>query len=134
MVASNRKFDPKGEKAFGYLFFIVFLFLGFVFRDSSASVQIIFYSIAALCLLLAVFRPASLRLPLKFWMFFGLAVSKVTNPIIMGLMFYFILTPFSVVGFLLRRDELKLRKPLTNSFWEKPEQEFNEKIDFDKQF
>ena len=50
--------------------------------------------------------PLSLRPVYRGWMRFGLALSKVTTPLIMGLVFFIVITPMSLLLRLLGKDQL----------------------------
>ncbi len=50
--------------------------------------------------------PTSLRPVYRAWMRFGLLLSKITTPIIMGLVFYLVITPFGLVRRLFAKDAM----------------------------
>lgn len=50
--------------------------------------------------------PSSLRLVYRGWMRFGLLASRVTTPVVMGLVFYLIVTPFGLVRRVFGKDPL----------------------------
>lgn len=53
--------------------------------------------------------PLSLRLVYRAWMRFGLLLSKITTPIVMGLVFYVVITPFGLVLKLAGKDAMRRR-------------------------
>jgi hypothetical protein len=61
------------------------------------AAALIAWSIAAPKTLNALYRP---------WMKLGLAINRLTTPIIMGLVFFFIITPVSLIMKLIRRDPM----------------------------
>lgn len=85
------------DRSFGFVFALVFAFLGLLpfFRSKPAEVNLPLICAAALTLILAVFFPTTLRLPNEIWTRFGLVLQKLTNPIIMSVLFFAVLTPFS---------------------------------------
>jgi len=54
--------------------------------------------------------PMSLRPVYRVWMRFGLLLSRVTTPLIMGLVFYLVITPFGLVHRLFSRTDALARK------------------------
>jgi hypothetical protein len=50
--------------------------------------------------------PASLRPVYHGWMRFGLLLNRIVQPVILGILFFFILTPTSALMRLLRRDAM----------------------------
>lgn len=66
----------------------------------------------ALCVTLiawALLAPASLRHLYAAWMKFGLLMSRVTTPVVLGVTFFVVLTPVAIVRGLLGRDSLARR-------------------------
>ena len=61
----------------------------------------------------AVIAPQSLGPVYRVWMRFGLLLNRVTTPIILGVVFYFVITPTAVVMRLLRRDPMARQYDLT---------------------
>ena len=55
----------------------------------------------------ALVAPLSLRPVYRGWMRFGLLLSRVTTPIVMGLVFYVVITPFALTLKLARKDAMK---------------------------
>jgi len=56
------------------------------------------------------FQPALLGPVFRLWMKFGLAISKITTPLILGIVFFLVITPFGIVMRIFGRDPLA-RKP-----------------------
>jgi hypothetical protein len=73
---------------------------------------------AAAFLLVAIVRPALLGFLNKAWTLLGLAMGRVANPIIMGGMFFLILTPAGLISRWLGKDPLRLKKAReARSYW-----------------
>lgn len=62
----------------------------------------------------ALLAPGTLRPVYRAWMWFGLLLSRITNPIILGIVYFVVFTPIALVMRLFGRDILarKLRLPL----------------------
>ena len=65
---------------------------------------------AAILLLSALLFPSALRRPNRLWMRLAGLISKVTNPIVTGLMFYLLFTPVAVVCRWMGKDLLRLKR------------------------
>jgi hypothetical protein len=73
---------------------------------------------AAALLLAAIAAPAALYAANRAWMKVGLAVGRVTNPIVTALMFFVVFTPAALVARMLGRDPLRLRYDReAESYW-----------------
>jgi hypothetical protein len=55
----------------------------------------------------ALVAPLSLRPVYRGWMRFGLLLSRVTTPIVMGLVFYVVITPFALILKLMGKDAMR---------------------------
>ena len=70
----------------------------------------------------------------KLWMRFGLLISFIVTPIIIGLIYFGLFTPISIVMKLFGRDELKLKLANNTSFWKKKISNNEKTNDFLRQF
>ncbi|WP_457936051.1 SxtJ family membrane protein [Mesorhizobium sp. 10J20-29] len=66
---------------------------------------------------IAIIAPNSLSPLTAAWMKFGLLLGKIVGPIVLGSLFFLVITPVAVVTRLFGRDELRLRRPGANSYW-----------------
>ncbi len=54
----------------------------------------------------------------EFWYWFGLALHKVVNPLVMGVLFFVVITPIGLLMRLAGKRPLALRfEPDTSSYW-----------------
>ena len=53
----------------------------------------------------------------KIWFKFGILLGKIISPIIMGIIFLFVVTPISFLMTLLKKDILNLKFNNNNSYW-----------------
>ncbi len=75
------------------------------------------WPIALLFLIAGLFFPASLRLIFKWWMRFGHLLSKITTPLLLGILYYLIITPFGIVRRALQKDSMARHiDPSTDSY------------------
>ena len=106
------------NKKFGFFFTFVFAILAFyfLFIDSILWAQA-FAILAALFLLITVIIPRVL-LPLnKLWMRLGLLLGMIVSPIVLGIIFFGLVTPYGVVMGMFGRDELRLKFTKKSSHW-----------------
>lgn len=52
-------------------------------------------------------------------MSFGYLLSLIIKPIVLGAIFFVIFTPISLVMKIFKRDELQIKKPVSDSYWRK---------------
>ena len=109
-LPSNRKFG----------FFFTFLFclsVIYFINKNNNFLAYLFIFLAAIFLSITLFKPNAL-LPLnKLWMNFGLMLGMIVNPIVLGMIFFFLFTPVAFFMRLFRRDQLRLQIKGDNSYW-----------------
>ncbi len=75
-------------------------------------------ALAAWFALCAWLRPAWLKGLNRLWMRFGTLLSRITNPIILGALFYLVFTPVGFLRRLFGSDPLRVRlDPSAASYW-----------------
>jgi hypothetical protein len=63
--------------------------------------------IAAPLWLLALVHPSWLRLPYRTWMRFGLLASRVITPLLLGIVFFVMISPMAIVRRLMGKDPMQ---------------------------
>ena len=124
------------NKAFGFLFAGICAFLS-VFFMLSGEAKVIKYvlSFASCALILISLKAPQLLAPLnRAWMKLGQKMGLIISPLILGIIFFLLITPFSIVARLCGRDELILKKPNTQSFWRDRVELSSSKNSFKNQF
>lgn len=107
------------ERRFGFTMSVVFAALaGYgAIRHRNRTVCIAFIVGSIIFALLAFVVPRALVLFNKLWFHLGQALGKIVSPIVLGVIFYGILTPISVVTRFFGRDELRLKRRALDSYW-----------------
>ena len=107
------------ERKFGLLFVIVFLALAGYGYLSEWMTQTVFILLAA-GLILAIITalvPHVLAPFNRAWLQLGLLLGKIVNPIVLGIIFFGVITPVAIVTKLFGRDELRLKPKNLSSYW-----------------
>ena len=109
-LPSNRKF--------GFFFTFIFAVVAAYFYYSAiVSWTYMFVATALLFLLITLIKSDAL-LPLnKLWMRFGILLGMIVSPIVLGIIFFGILTPIAMLMRLSGRDELRLKFTHKASHW-----------------
>ena len=105
------------NKSFGIVFFIVFLIVALypLFQGSDLRVWSLLISLIFLTLGLL---NSSLLTPLnKIWFRFGILLGNFVSPIVMGLIFFTVVTPTSLMLKVFGKDVLNLKKNKEKSYW-----------------
>lgn len=124
------------NKKFGLLFTGVFFALAlYGYIKHGYSIAAISFSLISLFFLAASFLDWSLLTPLnRAWFLLGHALGKVVSPIVLGIIFFGLLTPIALISRLFGRDELKLRRSDSETYWIRPTDAKTESESFKNQF
>ena len=106
------------DRSFGIVFTLVFLAVGvWVFSEGQTKAWLFFVS-AFLFLVAAIARPSILGPLNRAWAKFGLLLGQVFNPLLLGVIFFLVVTPMAVIRRLLDKDSLHLKfKSDLESYW-----------------
>ena len=105
------------NRSFGIVFFIVFLLIGIYPLLNNDDVRIWSIIISIAFLILGLLN-SKILLPLnKIWFKFGILLGKIISPLIMGLIFFVVVTPIGLLMRLFNKDLLNLKFNKSKSYW-----------------
>ena len=105
------------NRSFGLVFFVVFLLISIYPFLKDGNIRIWSLIISFIFLVLGLLN-SNLLSPLnKLWFKFGLLLGKIISPIIMGIIFFLVVTPIAVIMRLLKKDLLNLKFKENNTYW-----------------
>ena len=106
------------DRSFGIVFTLVFLAVGVWAVSGGQSKGWLFFVSAVLFLVAAIARPSILGPLNRAWAKLGLLLGQVFNPIVLGVVFFLVVTPMAVIRRLLDKDSLHLKfKSDLESYW-----------------
>jgi hypothetical protein len=106
------------ERGFGIVFAVVFVFIGIFPLMDALPVRVWAMGLSASFLAAAFFAPDLLKPLNRFWHLFGLMLQKVVNPLVMGLLFFFTVTPIALIMRIFGKDPLQRQfDPAAKSYW-----------------
>ncbi len=109
------------NRNFGLVFFFIFLFIAFWPIINGNDVRQ-WSLVASLIFLLLGLINSRLLSPLnKYWYKFGILLGNFVAPIVMGIIFFLIVTPISIIMRIIGKDIIKLKKNKNNTYWIKKE-------------
>ena len=109
----------RAEREFGLIVGGVFVLLGgwWLYRGKFITVAYVTLPLGTLLILLGWLWPRALVLPNRAWMLLAEGLSFVTTRIILGLVFFLVITPIGVVKRLSGWDPLSRRGARSASYW-----------------
>ena len=105
------------NRSFGIVFFVVFFLISIypLLNDENVRLWSLILSFLFLCL---GFLNSKLLTPLnKLWFKFGLLLGRIISPVIMGLIFFFVVTPIGLVMRMFKKDLLNLKFNKNKTYW-----------------
>ena len=120
------------NKSFGLLFFVVFLIIGLWPLKNGNSINFYFISVSAVFLFLGLINSKLLSPLKKLWIKLGEILGTIIAPIVMGLVYFFILTPLSFLIRITGKDLLNVKfSNKVKTYWIKRSKDLGS---MDKQF
>lgn len=100
-VKSNINFLPSNKK-FGILFSLIFLIIFFYLSNN------LFLILSIVFLVLSFFYSSFLQPLNNLWFKLGILLGIIVSPIVLGCIFFLLITPISLIGKIFQRNPLKL--------------------------
>ena len=113
----NTEIKIGSNKSFGIVFFIVFLLVALYPLINNGDLRIWSLIIAIIFLILGMINSKVLTPLNKLWFKFGLLLGKVVSPLIMGIIFFLVVTPTALIMRIIGKDLLNLRFNNKKSYW-----------------
>ena len=107
------------ERRFGLLFFIVFgITAAYGLHKGWSDRIVVVLGVVGVCFGATAFIAPKILRPLNFaWFKLGELMGRVVSPIVLGVIFYLLITPVGLIGRLAGRDELKIKRGNGNTYW-----------------
>ena len=105
------------NKSFGIVFFIVFLIIAIYPILSNGNFRLWSLVVSLVFLILGLINSRFLTPLNKLWFKFGIFLGKIISPIIMGIIFFLVVTPIGLLMRLLKKDVLNLKFNDNKTYW-----------------
>mgnify|MGYP001173752066 CR=1 FL=1 len=105
------------NKSFGIVFFIFFLLVSIYPLIYDGDLKIWSLLISVIFLILGLLNSKILTPLNKIWFKLGILLGKIVSPIVMGFVFFAVVTPISLIMKILKKDLLNMKKNNNQSYW-----------------
>ena len=105
------------NRNFGFVFFIVFLVIALWPLLKGENLRLWSLLISTIFFILGLLNAKILTPFNKIWMKFGEILGSVISPLVMGVIFFGIVTPTGLLLKLIGKDVLKLKKDKKDTYW-----------------
>jgi hypothetical protein len=110
------KINKKNNITFGIFFFIFFLIIGLYPLVSVGVIRIWSIVLSLVFLIITIIRPNLFTFLNRSWIQFGIFLGKIISPIVMGIVFFFVVTPIGILLRILKKDVMGLKRG-ASSYW-----------------
>jgi len=105
------------NRSFGIVFFIVFLLISIYPLINGENIRYWSLMISLIFLILG-FLNSNVLTPLnKLWFKFGIFLGRIISPFIMGIIFFFVVTPTGLLMKMFKKDLLNLKFNNNKTYW-----------------
>ena len=105
------------NRSFGIVFFIVFLLVAVYPFFKSGDIRLWSLIVSLIFLILGLINSNILTPLNKIWFKFGIFLGRIISPIIMGIIFFLVVTPIGSIMRLMGKDVLSLKFNNNKSYW-----------------
>ena len=105
------------NRSFGVVFFIVFLLIALYPVINNEEIRAWSLIVSLIFLVLGLLNSKILNPLNQIWFKFGILLGRIISPLIMAIIFFFVVTPIGLIMRTLRKDILNLRFNTKKTYW-----------------
>ena len=105
------------NRSFGIVFFFIFLLISVYPLLYNENIRIWSLIISIIFLFLGIINSRILTPFNHIWFKFGLVLGRFISPLIMGLVFFFVVTPIGLLMRVFKKDLLNLKFDKNDTYW-----------------
>jgi len=109
------------NRSFGIVFFVVFLIISLWPLLNSDEIIIWSLIVSIIFLTLGLINSKALTPLNKLWFKFGIFLGNIVSPIVMGIIYFAVVTPIALLLKIINKDVLSLKKTKNGSYWKNKE-------------
>ncbi len=113
----NTEIKIGSNRSFGIVFFIVFLLIAIYPLINNEEFRIWSFIISIIFLILGLINSKVLTPLNKLWFKLGLLLGRIASPLIMGIIFFLVVTPTAFIMRIIGKDLLNLKFDNSKSYW-----------------
>jgi hypothetical protein len=113
----EKKIKIGSNRSFGIVFSIVFLIIALYPLLNSDGIRIWSIILSSTFFIFGVLNSNILSPLNRIWFKFGIILGRIVSPIVMGLVFFLVVTPTSLILRLFKKDNLNLKKNDNRTYW-----------------
>ena len=116
-MSKNKKIKISSNRSFGLVFFIVFLIVALWPLKYEENIRLWSLALSIVFFILGILNSQLLTPLNKLWFKFGMFLGLIVSPIVMGIVYFLVVTPIGIFMRFLGKDLLKTSKVKHTSYW-----------------
>ena len=113
----NNKIKIPSNRNFGIVFFVIFLIIAIYPLIYEGDIRIWSLIISIIFLILGLLDSRILTPFNRIWFKFGVLLGNIVAPIVMGVIFYLVVTPIGIIMRIIKKDILNLKFNSEKTYW-----------------
>jgi predicted membrane protein len=113
----NSNIKIGSNKSFGIVFFVFFFIVSLFPLFDGGNIRIWSLIISIIFLILGILNSKILTPFNQVWFKFGILLGRLVSPVVMGVIFFAIVTPTSIIMMVLQKNLLNLKKCNKKTYW-----------------
>ena len=105
------------NRSFGIVFFVVFLLIALYPVINNEEIRVWSLIVSLIFLVLGLLNSKILNPLNQIWFKFGVFLGRIISPLIMAIIFFFVVTPIGLIMRTLGKDILNLRYNTKKTYW-----------------
>ena len=123
------------NKTFGYFFSSIFILSGIYLTFITETIYgYLLFCLAIILLIISKFKPILLNRLNYIWQQIGIKMGKIISPLIIGFIFFILITPIAIYMKIIKRDYLRLKNKNIDSYWFDKQSKRNQQESFKNQY
>ena len=114
---NSNKIKISSNKSFGIVFFIFFMMISLYPLFKNGDIRVWATILAVIFLILGLLNSSFLNPLNKVWFKFGILLGNFVSPIVMGIVFFVIVTPTALIMKIFGKNLLNLKRDNKQSYW-----------------
>jgi len=113
----NSNIKIGSNKSFGIVFFVFFFIVSLFPLFDGGNIRVWSLIISIIFLILGILNSKILTPFNQVWFKFGILLGRLVSPVVMGVIFFAIVTPTSIIMMVLQKNLLNLKKSNKKTYW-----------------
>ena len=109
-MSSNTKIKISSNRSFGIVFFVVFLIVALWPLKHEEDIRFWSLTVSIIFFILGISNSKFLTPLNKLWFKFGILLGNIVSPVVMGIVYFLVVTPIGMLMRFLGKDLLKTKK------------------------